>query len=228
MFKNYGEIDDSAINFVQCFRLTKRWKTHNNDRAIMSGKLSQLYYEIGVRRKASMMVTKTLYRELEEYSNETYVLVYRTPRFRRKWEYFIPFGKVIEVTIYVTYRERNRIRIRQLEIRIIASIPIHWKIKDIDPNIFINIAKSYLYDMEIMFYDIASYGIKTGFRYLTFDQLPQELKDFMIQNKFYPYEWCNKVARLVLFMGYIEIYDIDYNRLIAEDMLFDIGRDWLL
>lgn len=215
-----SEREPPLITYLECYKLTRRWKTHNEDRVLMASLLSEKYYHLGVRRWASMEITKSLYRELEEYAEETEVLIERREPRKAPYEYFQPYGKVYEVTIYVTYREKRRAR--TLETRIYHSIPLHMSIiklmrskvfKDSLFDLIIDILLEY----EYFFSEFSDYEQKHGIRYhLGGDYI-----------KLIEYEhtgntvWCNGITRAPLYTFYIEIFDLNYNRLSTTE-IYDV------
>lgn len=211
------EREPPLITYLNCYKLTKRWKTHSEERVLMASLLSERYYHIGVRRRASLEVTKTVYRELEEYAEETEVLIERPVPKRIPYGYFQPYGKVYEKTVYVTYREKRRTR--TLEIRAYHSIPLHVSIINLARSeeferSFMDLITDILLEYNYFFAEFSEYDQKHGIRYHLGGQYIR-LVGFEHVGRT---TWCNRITRAPLYTFYIEVFDVNYSRLSVTDV----------
>ncbi len=223
-------VEPTLTSYVECFRPTRRWRRHTEERVRMASMLAERYYFIGSRRRASVEITRTLYRELEEYAEECQILVPRLERVLRRpplvgVRYFEPYGKVYEVTFYVSYHEVAKKRRRRLEVRVYHSIPLHYSLLTLSKSLRFEeslreLLRKVLYEIEYWFAEAPNTkirrSVKVGYRYFyDMEYLPE------LHGRYGGIRWCNGVGRSPLYTMLAVVFDINYNK-IARIELRDV------
>jgi len=186
-------LEESLTQYVECMDLHSciyraTWKRHSDTRVELASRLAEcIACSNASLRRCSRRITRN-YRRLEDYAKCTGIV----ERYGRKW---IGYGKLVEYTIYFTYKprsnERKKLRnSRRIEVRVYIPVPLNF----ISYHILWDIALSVATDLMEVYYPDMLYFVDThkeGYRLVT---------SYMLS----PYEkgmngeWCNGVVRVDL------------------------------
>lgn len=186
-------LETSIIQYVDCIDLHNTvyratWRRHTNRRVELASMLAEcVTCSNKALRRCSRSITRN-YRRLEDYAKATGIV----ERIGTEW---VGYGKLVEYTVYFTYKPRSddkkkQRNARRVEVRVYIPVPLHF----LSYNLLWYVAEAIAVDLMEVYYPELLYfadRFKEGYRLVMSDMIS-------------PYEngingeWCNGVARVRL------------------------------